>query len=186
MVEGTRVCRRCSGLTEVAGDFCPACGARFDGRGRLQRMSHRRKVVAVAMIALFLLIAAGSGIAIKIRHDNAAQARQAQAQREAAARQAQQAEDAQQIALRHESERAMQASITKWARHQVDRSLLDGPILRTSCTPVGGGSENLADVTIKYECFAATTDNGDGTSDGYNVHATMDFNTGSYTWGLGN
>jgi hypothetical protein len=137
-----------------------------------------------------VLIAAGSGIALKIRHDNAVQARQAKAERRAAARQAaidaQHAEDAQQIALRHESERAMQASITKWARQKVDGGLLDGPILRTSCTPVGGGSENLADVTIKYECFSATTDNEDGTSDGYNVHATMDFNTGSYTWGLGN
>jgi hypothetical protein len=38
---------------------------------------------------------------------------------------------------------------------------------------------------VKYECLAITTDNLDGTSEGYGVHATMDFSSGEYTWGLG-
>ncbi len=188
----TRVCPNCAALSRTSGDFCPHCGEPFSGkRGRKGRYRPSKYVVA-AIVALLALGAAATVGVIKVQHDRDAQARRAakakqaaeQSRRDAAVR-AKQAETAQQIAQRHKAERAMEKSITKWARKEVTKGTLTGSIKRTSCTPIGGGSENLADVTVKYDCLAVTTYNSDGTWEGYTVHATMDFSDGSYTWGLG-
>ncbi|MDT4891479.1 MAG: hypothetical protein QOE97_514 [Pseudonocardiales bacterium] len=148
---------------------------------------------------MLLILAAGAGaFTFKLHRDaehraaqRAAAARHAAAEAQRAATKraaavAKRIETAQQIAARHASEREMETSITTWARKQVSSGLLNGPILRTSCTPIGGGSQNLAEITVKYDCLAVDKDNTDGTSDGYGVHATMDFSTGQYQWGLGN
>jgi hypothetical protein len=194
----TRLCPSCSALSETVGDFCPHCGASFVRR---QRFSRRSRLILAAVLALVILAAGAGALTVKLHRDAqhrtaqraaaaavarqmAAEARRAAAKRAAAA--AKRIETAQQIAARHASEREMETSITTWARKQVSSGLLNGPILRTSCTPIGGGSQNLAEITVKYDCLAVDKDNTDGTSDGYGVHATMDFSTGQYQWGLGN
>lgn len=70
-------------------------------------------------------------------------------------------------------------------KHAAD-GLFDGPILEVSCVPVDGGStDDLTEKTTVFDCFAATEDNGDGTMRGRKYHATMNWNTGEYTYGYG-
>jgi predicted nucleic acid-binding Zn ribbon protein len=188
----TRLCPHCSALSETVGDFCPHCGASFLRRSR--RLTRRASIIVATVLVLLLVGGGVTALAIKHNHDAAHKravaaalaARNAKLAAQNAAAAAKRAETAAQIASRHAAEREMQASITKWARKQVAEGTLDGPILRSTCDPVGGGSENLAEITVKYDCLAITNDNTDGTSEGYGVHATMDFNTGEYQWGLGN
>jgi hypothetical protein len=176
-----RLCPHCSAISETEGDFCPRCG------GSLLRASRRlsRRTATALGAALLALVIAGGASALIVKHNRDASHRRAAAAQTAAAA-AKRAETAVQITARHASEREMQASITKWARKLAAGGSLDGPILRTSCQPVGGGSENLAEITVKYDCLAVDKDNADGSSSGYAVHATMDFSTGQYQWGLGN
>ena len=72
------------------------------------------------------------------------------------------------------------------AEKHVGDGLFDGPVLSVSCDPVGGGStDDLTAKTTVFECFAATKDNGDGTLSGMKYHATMNWDTGEYTYGFG-
>jgi hypothetical protein len=68
----------------------------------------------------------------------------------------------------------------------VSDGLLDGPILRTLCDPVGGGRDDLSSRTGKYECLAVTETDADGTSRGYSFHATINYKEFTFSWGLGN
>jgi hypothetical protein len=43
----------------------------------------------------------------------------------------------------------------------------------------------LSQLTTVFECFVADKDNKDGTQSGYYFNATMNWSTGSYTYGLG-
>jgi hypothetical protein len=64
--------------------------------------------------------------------------------------------------------------------------IIHGPIIDVSCSPVGGGStDDLTEQTTVFECFAANKDNGDGTMNGYKYNATMNWSSGSYTYGFG-
>ncbi len=171
--------------------------------GTVISVIHRAGRTVLIFLALLSLAFMGTGVTLKIQLDNAHDARQeVQAKRAAAEKAArdvalaaqqaeterqvaaQQAETERQVAERQGYEREMQKSITRWARERVSDGTLNGPILRTSCTPIGGGSQDLSEVTVKYECLAITNDNSDETSDGYGVEATMNFSTGEYQWGL--
>ncbi|MDA0170325.1 hypothetical protein OJ998_14600 [Solirubrobacter taibaiensis] len=150
----------------------------------------------------------GTAAALKIRSDNAEQAerertaataarlaREEQQREEAREKQAeearqneaeaQQALDEIELEGREDLERSLRKAITKDARASVRDGLLDGPILRTSCDPVGGGRDDLTSRTGKYDCLAITETDADGTSRGYSFHATINYEEYSYTWGLG-
>jgi len=72
------------------------------------------------------------------------------------------------------------------AKKHVKDDLIDGPVLNVSCDPVAGGSvENLDEKTTVFQCFVANKNNKDGNMSGYYYHATMNWGTGSYTYGLG-
>ncbi|GES35294.1 hypothetical protein RAJCM14343_0541 [Rhodococcus aetherivorans] len=139
-----------------------------------------------------------AGIAWKVSHDAEIEAQvaaaeaaaSAAAQREADRIAAEKAEEER----RAEAERSMrrvsvtqiEASIKQMAEKHANSSIIDGPILSVSCSPVGGGSiDDLTEMTTIFECFAATKDNGDGTMSGYKYHATMNWSTGSFTYGFG-
>ena len=201
-----RLCRKCSALSETEGEFCPYCGASFTKRSRIPK---RVKITLLIVLAVLIAGSVTTAVVIKNHRDKVAAERQAAIVQAAAAEkraaEARQREEAaaqeaarqearrqkrietqQEIALRHSAERDMEKSITKWADKQVVAGVLGPPAMkRTSCTPIGGGSENLSDITIRYDCLAINEDNADGTSTGYAVHATMDFSSGEYTWGLG-
>ena len=82
---------------------------------------------------------------------------------------------------------SLQTSVTKDAKKDVADGVLTGPILRTECTPVGGGnSDPLAAHTGKWDCTAVTKDDLDaGTSEGYSFSATVNYDDASYSWHLG-
>ncbi len=83
--------------------------------------------------------------------------------------------------------KSLQRSVTKDAIEAVNDGLLEGPILRTECTPVGGGNiDDTAQHTGNFECLAVSTVNGDGTMSGYGYAATVNYEDSSYTWRLGN
>jgi predicted oxidoreductase len=153
---------------------------------------------------LLVLVAGGAtaGVLVKQHQDDvarkeriaeqrAADAREAAAEaarRAAAARRARErAAHRLEVAIRRSLVRSLQRSVTRDAIGAVNDGLLEGPILRTECTPVGGGNlDDTAQHTGNFSCLAVSTVNGDGTMSGYGYSATVNYDDGSYTWHLGN
>jgi membrane protein involved in colicin uptake len=153
---------------------------------------------------VLLLGLIGGGIAWKVASDARQQAAAAQAaaeraaaeesaaaareeqEREEAAAAAQQRRDDAERDERRESVTEIEASVKEMAEGHATDGIIDGPIIEVSCSPVGGGStDDLTEQTTVFECFAANKDNGDGTMSGYTYNATMNWSSGSYTYGLG-
>lgn len=142
------------------------------------------------------------GAVAKVRHDRAAEAAHAAADRKAAAEAKAKADAKAAAAQKAAAERAadnaerrdrrqavkeMERTIAKDARKDVASGLLDGPIFYTTCDPLGGGStDDLTALTTTFSCLAVTKKNNDGTVSGYAYHATMNWSEGSYSWGIGN
>jgi hypothetical protein len=157
----------------------------------------RKKVVVASLVALIVLAAAGTGALIwKNSHDtqmrNAAIA--ASSSKAAADKAAADAAEADRVRRDTEAKRAqraaavkgIEASVKTLAQKHIADGLFDGPVLSVSCDPVGGGStDDLTAKTTVFECFVATKDNGDGTLSGKKYHATMNWDTGDYTYGFG-
>lgn len=199
-----RVCRKCSTQSQTSGEFCPHCGAGFARRG----IGKRGRILVGGLIVALLAVGGATGVALKINHDNqvkaakhrrvvaahnaalAAQAAQrARAARQAAQLAAQTAEDQLQVDERKVLVTALQNSITKDAQKDINNGVLNGPaITNTVCTPVGGGNlqDTLADHTGDWSCLAVNQTSADGTESGYGFSATINYDTGSYTWQLGN
>jgi hypothetical protein len=193
----TKVCSRCSVQSEGTGNFCPNCGRSYTRTG----LSKRTKLIAVGVVVAVLLGAGATAAVAKVRHDHAEQTAQAAADAKAAKlarekadakaaaarkRAAKRAADRSERRDRHAAVRQMEQSITKDARKSVASGLLDGPILYTSCDPLGGGStDDLTALTTTFSCLAVNKRNGDGTVSGYSFHATQNWTEGTYSWGLG-
>jgi len=193
----TRVCPRCSVQSKAPGDFCPNCGKAYARR----RPSRRTHWIILGVVVALIVIAGGTALVLMVRHGNEVEAAEAaaakeaeeaealeakQAKRQADARAAKRASDKLERQTRRLVVKELQKSITKDAREKVNDGLLDGPILNTQCTPVGGGStDDLTAITGKFECLAVNKNNGDGTVSGYSFAATVDWKKFSYTWQLG-
>lgn len=189
----TRVCRRCSVQSQMAGDFCPSCGKSFVRRGA----SKRARWVILTVVALLVVGGAGAAVAAKVRSDRAARAEQDRAsaaaerreEAEAAAERAAQKKKAAEDAERDERARLikqMQKSITKDARKDAGDGMLDGPIFYTSCDPLGGGSvDDLTALTTTFECIAVNQKLDNGGARGYVYSSTMNWDEFSWSWRLG-
>ena len=176
--------------------------------------NRRPRFLVAALVALLLVTLATAGVVVKGNYDaqqaalaaaeearvrEAKAAQEAKEQEEAAVRQKEAEERAAQAAqeqqealdgaereLRREMVKDIEASIKKMAKKHVKEGLIRGPVLKVSCDPVAGGSiDNLADQTTVFQCFVANKDHGDGTMSGYYYNATMNWDTGSYTYGFG-
>ena len=137
---------------------------------------------------------------MKVQHNNTVKAqhlrqqRAAQEKREARQRQEQAriAEQQRQDSLdeierdsRRELEKSLRKAVTKDARKLVSSGLLDGPILKAVCDPVGGGRDDLEAHTGRYDCMAVHTEASDGTMRGYTYSGTINYDEFSYSWKLG-
>ncbi|ORI21180.1 DUF2510 domain-containing protein [Rhodococcus sp. 1168] len=155
-----------------------------------------KKLVIIAAAALLVL--AVGGITAKIFHDSnvkaeqqvaqdaADQAAQQESDRVAAAAAAQKKADDSERVSRLISVSGIESSIKKMAEDHISKGIVDGPIISVSCSPVSGGSaDDLTATTTVFECFVSNEDNGDGTMSGYKYHSTMNWTTGSYTYGFG-
>ncbi len=184
-------------------DAAPSVPGALPG-GPVSRNRARTKWLLIAGAALLLIGLIGGGIAWKIADDerkaevaaqaaaeqSAAEASEEQARQEAAAASsaaaAQERADDAERASRLASVSEIESSVQTMAEGHAADGIIDGPILEVTCSPVGGGStDDLTQQTTVFECFAAYRDNGDGTMSGYTYNATMNWSTGSYTYGLG-
>jgi membrane protein involved in colicin uptake len=145
-----------------------------------------------------LILGAAAGITWKVIHEQEVAAAELQAAEDAEAERAAEekaARDAEAAAARAEASQRQQRadavpgieeSIKVMAEGHITDGLIDGPILVVDCSPVNGGStDDLTEKTTVFECFVANVDNGDGTYRGYTYNATMNWSTGSYTYGFG-
>jgi len=194
----TRVCGKCSVQSQTSGDFCPNCGHSYTRRA----LSKRTRLIAGGLVVLVLLGGGAAGAVAKVRHDQAAEAGRAAADRKAATAAKVRADAKAAVAKkaaaaraadnaerrdRRQSGREMERTIAKDARKEVESGLLEGPIFYTTCDPLGGGStDDLTALTTTFSCLAVTKKNNDGTVSGYAYHATMNWSEGSYSWGIGN
>ncbi len=81
--------------------------------------------------------------------------------------------------------RQMQTSITEDARERVTEGDLNGPIMYTSCDPLGGGSvDDLTALTTTFDCIAVNEELGGSRVSGYGFTSTVNWDEGSWTWQL--
>lgn len=148
--------------------------------------------------AALLLLPIGMGIALKVDHDAnvkresaaaelaASEAAQRDADRLAAESADRERKEAAERSMRRVSIAQIEASIMEMAESHANSSLIDGPVVSVSCSPVGGGSvDDLLSLTTIFECFAATEEKADGSRSGYKYHATMNWDSETYTYGFG-
>lgn len=185
-----RVCRACSAQVATSGDSCPACGKSY-----IRKPVSKRAVLVAAAVVAILLIGGASGFVVK-KHRADVKAEEVAAAAASAATDAEKAQKAEADAAAAEDDAAraerkaavkdMQKSITKDARKNAADGVLDGPILYTSCDPLGGGStDDLTAITTTFSCLAVNKENDDDTVSGYGFSATMNWTEGSYSWHLG-
>jgi hypothetical protein len=163
-------------------------------------VSKRAKLVIAALVVVIVGGGASTAVAMKVQHDNAVKAEHQRQERIAQQKHEEQqrrerariAEQRRQDALdeieresRRGLEKSLRKAITKHARDLVSKGLLDGPILKSVCDPVGGGRDDLEAHTGKYDCMAVHTESGDGTMRGYTYSGTINYDDFSYTWKLG-
>ncbi|GGL12055.1 hypothetical protein GCM10009769_32550 [Curtobacterium luteum] len=166
-------------------------------RGRRKPRPRRRPLVLALVILAVVVIVGGGGTAVAVVHARqvAAAAEKAEQKKEAAARTRAEQREAQRAAQeeadeaerssRAETVKEVEASVKTMAEENVTKGLLDGPILSVSCNPVSGSTDDLTDTTTSFDCFAANTDNADGTQSGYFFNSTVNWDSGEYTYGLG-
>ncbi|WP_258008660.1 DUF2510 domain-containing protein [Rhodococcus sp. ENV425] len=167
----------------------------FPGSGAVDGKKRRiRKKPLLIVLAILLLAVGGGALTWKLNHDAqvaaqvaaAEEAAQREAKRLAAEKAAQQQRDNAERASRARSVSEIESSVERMASKHIDNGMFDGPVIEVTCSPVNGGStDNLTETTTGFECFVATEDNGDGTMSGYKYHATMNWTTGSFTYGFG-
>ena len=197
----TKVCPKCSVQTQTAGSFCPHCGASYAGGSKFPKLNKR---VILAAVSVLIIAMAGVAIALSIQHNNQVNSEKAAA---VAAEEAQKERDAEEArasaaasasaAAKEEADSAerlkrtaivtaLEASVLKDAKSRVGKGVLDGPITRASCTPLGGGStDDLTAITGTFECIAVNKTEADGSESGYRFSGTVNWNETSYSWHLG-
>ncbi|MDN4599035.1 DUF2510 domain-containing protein [Leifsonia virtsii] len=155
-----------------------------------------RKVLWITVAGIVALLVIGGGVTAVVVSNNvhaqqvAAQKAAAKKKAEAeqakeAAAAAQQAADDAKRSQRRDTVTQVEASIKKMAEDDINKGLLTGPVIGVTCNPVSGSTDDLTDTTTTFDCFVANKDNGDGTSSGYFFNATVNWTSGSYTYGLG-
>lgn len=207
--EPQRVCRKCSAITDAPGDFCPYCGTPYRRRGPLKKArtrvaswSRKRKLLAFGLPLLLLAAGAGVGTYLKIDHDRRVEAereereeerREAAAERERERREAAEDERRLQASLdraerdiRRDTVAGLEKAVTEDAQEAANEGVLDGPILRTECDPAPGETPmDLSVSTGLYDCLAIYAEDADGTASGWVYTADINFETGRYSWSLG-
>lgn len=189
----TKVCSKCSVQATVSGNYCPNCGSAYGSR---KRFKPSKKVVLLAA-AVIVLGAVGTGTVLGVQNAQAVAAEEeadrkakaaaaAAAKEEARLQEEAEAQDAAERAIRGVIVTGLEEAVQKDAEKRVGEGRLDGPIQRTECTPLGGGSmDDLTAITGTFECIAVNEKRDDGSESGYVFSATVNWDSASYSWHLG-
>lgn len=166
--------------------------------------SARKRGVAIGLV-IVLLVAGGGGAAYawKSAQDRQAEEAAALAAEEAASQESEEAaqrtrdrraaQKAEQDARDEAASRSRRESIVEeieesvkvQAEEYVSQGYLAGEIQEVICNPTAGGSlSDLDESTTTFECFAVTEYHDDGTGSGHIFEALMNWDSGSYTYGL--
>lgn len=164
---------------------------------------NRRRLVKgllIAGVAVLILGLVAGGLVWKSAHDShvaaaaaaaaaekaATKSREEQQREAAAASAAKASQDDAERASRRAAVTEIEANVKTLAEKHASEGTIQGPIISVTCSPVAGGStDDLTQQTTVFKCFVANKDNGDGTMSGYNYNATMNWSTGSFTYGFG-
>jgi hypothetical protein len=142
----------------------------------LPKLSKRAGIILIVGVAVLLLAGAGALVwksvadaqAATVAAEEKAEIAAAAKEAEEAAEKAQARDDREERASRTASVAGIESSVTKMAEGHVAEGLISGPVIESSCSPLGGGStDDLTESTTVFECFVANKDNGDGTMSGY-------------------
>lgn len=161
-----------------------------------QKPGNTKKIVLIVVVvvaALVLLL--GGVVAWKVVSDSQA-AKEAEIERieeERKAEEEREQEERTQEVLddlerrgRGQAVEKIEVSVKEMAEEHVVEGYIDGPILSVRCTPVGGGStDDLDERSTVFDCFVANEKRDDGTAYGHHYNATMNWDTGDFTYGLG-
>ncbi|WP_231868868.1 DUF2510 domain-containing protein [Rhodococcus opacus] len=176
----------------------PDPSPKLEAAGKTKRLP--KKWAIGALVALVLIcaggatwklmhdarVAAAEDAAIKLAAQEEADRVAAENARRAEAQAAQQKRDNAERASREAAVTEIETSVKTMAEGHVAKGLIDGSVISVSCSPVSGGStDDLTETTTVFECFTATKDNGDGTMSGFKYHATMNWTSGEFTYGMG-
>ena len=188
----TRICPKCSVQSSIPGDYCPNCGSSY-----IRKRARLSKKTMAIILALVLVLGAGTAITLAVQHAQEVAAQEeadrkaAEAAKKAAAeakklQEAAEAKAAAQRAVRALIVDGLEEAVQKDATERVDAGRLDGPIQRTECTPLGGGSvDDLTAITGTFECIAVNEKKENGSESGYVFSATVNWDAASYSWHLG-
>ena len=164
------------------------------------RPARNRRTVWVVAIVVGVVLALGGAAAVVVSNLNASAEAQAleqerkqeqeqaerERQREEAAARAQEEADALERESRADTVADIEDAVKAMASEHADDEIIDAEPIEVSCSPVNGGStDDLTEQTTVFSCFVATEDNGDGTMSGYTYHATMNWDSGEYSYGFG-
>jgi hypothetical protein len=167
-----------------------------------RKRSRRALLLFIGVPLVLVLVGGGVAVALIVHHNNevAAQKRAATQRRtaqQAAQRVAQQRsllaqkqQQRAQAALRRiiaSSKRdsivsALQSSVKTDAEKDVADGILTGPILKVQCQPASSAD---ATASIATYTWVAANSIANGTLSGYRFSATININSGAYTWHLG-
>jgi type II secretory pathway pseudopilin PulG len=162
-----------------------------------QGLNRRSKIIISSATAFVLIAIISSSVVVIQNHNAEVAAKQLATQQEqerqsaaAAAATAAAAEAEADLQNRRDNRKRavseIEASVRTMAEKHVSEGLLHGPIISVTCTTTGGVS--IEDISIRstlFECFAANTDNGDGTLSGVYYHARANWDDGTWTYGPG-
>ena len=186
-----------SDMEALAGDTASDSQAAATPREHPARSSSRRTRVFVGIAAAVLLLGGGTAAvaSVQARDQAAAQAAEEReaderdAARVAANEKAAADREADAEAAEREGRDLTVTEIEGSVKTMADGNAAEGlheAVIEVSCNPVDGGStDDLTDQTTAFDCFAATTDNADGTQSGYYYNATVNWTTAEYTYGYG-
>jgi hypothetical protein len=162
------------GLFMIDGARQEAASAREDANAALAALEREREESDAAVAAAE---AAAEAIASEAAETAAAQE---------AAEAAQSAADDRERQERASAVDDIEDSIAEMAEEHVVDGVIDGPVLAVDCSPVAGGSlDDLTDVTTSFACFVTTEELDDGRARGIGYNATMNWDSGRYTYNLG-
>ena len=72
------------------------------------------------------------------------------------------------------------------AKKHAKLGYISGPVHSADCSPTGGASIDDPEIrSMVFECFVSTHKNSDGTSTGYYYNARVNWDDGTFTYGIG-